>query len=269
MKKISVLIAFFMLTVPFAFSVPIENIIQPEYLTQLRGINQGRIIETQLRNPVPRLLPRNNDLQRHVTGIRNSFNPGMMVEALYLYNKPASYRTSATSWDIRQKTGIFNTMTAISTLAGIQYYSESRNSMRTFYESSVIIDGPQSRNPQNDPVFTQLPATLTLYARQNDSTFGDNVYRYDYINTNDAIFFTQENVTAMSYGIIPVVGRGNLRSVIAVFDCGDSILVYAVSMARVASLPGMGDRISSSLSNRAEAILIWFTDRLNNRLFVE
>jgi hypothetical protein len=112
-----------------------------------------------------------------------------------------------------------------------------------------------------------LPASLTLYVRQNDLTFGDNVYRYYFVVTQDAVIFTQENVTAMSYGMIPVIGRGNLRSVLAIIDCGDAVLIYAVSMARASSIPGMGGRINNSFTNRAEAILKWLTGRLDNELF--
>ena len=251
------------------FAVPVEDLIPNEIATQLRALEQGRIIETQLRNPSPRLIPQNSDLQQFVTQSRNSLNPNMMVEAVYLYTKPPAYRTSSVSWDEVQKTGIFNQLTAISTLTGIQYFSASRNAMRTFYESSAIIDNPQTRNPLPDPIFTQLPQSLTLYARQKDLTFGDNIYSYNYINTKDAIFFSQTNTTALTYGIIPAIGRGNLRSIIAVIDCGDSILVYAVSMAKASAVPGMGDRIGNSLTNRAQALLNWFTGRITNEIFTQ
>jgi hypothetical protein len=62
----------------------------------------------------------------------------------------------------------------------------------------------------------------------------------------------------MSYGIIPAVGKNKLRSIVAVCDAGDCLLVYAVSMAKAASVPGLNDRISASFTNRAEAILDWF-----------
>jgi hypothetical protein len=204
-----------------------------------------------------------------VTEIKEQLNPGVMVEVLCLYKKPDLFLTEHIDnnfWDDTQRTVIFNQLVAIGTLTGIQYYSASRNIMRTFYEYSGVIDGAQTRNSLPDPFFTQPPETLTLFARQKDLTFGDNVYRYDY-TAQDIIFFTQENVTALSIGFIPVIGRGNLRSIMAVIDCGDSLLIYAVSMARAASLPGMGDRISSSLTNRAEALLDWFIARLDNEVF--
>jgi hypothetical protein len=48
---------------------------------------------------------------------------------------------------------------------------------------------------------------------------------------------------------------------IAIIDTGDSLLIYAAAMAKAASLPGIGDRIGASFTNRAKAILQWFTGR--------
>ncbi|MCL2441195.1 MAG: hypothetical protein FWD14_05605 [Treponema sp.] len=249
-----------------AFAVPLETLVSADTAARLRASDE-LILETQLRNPSLRLLPQNAELRQFVNTASQSLNPGMMVEALYLYRKPAGFHTSASNWDEGQKLRIFNQLTAISTLAGIQYYSSSRGVMRTFYESSGVIDSATNRNPLPDPVFTQIPLMLSLHARQKDLTFGDNIYNYNYVNTRDALFFSQENVTALSYGIIPAIGRGNLRSIISIFDCGDSILVYAVSMARASTLPGMGDRISNSFGNRADAVLKWLSGRLNNEVF--
>jgi len=252
--------------IPNVFSLPLENLVSVTHIRQLRS--GGEIItETQLRNPSPRLMPANNELRQFINSIQTAFNPGIMVEALFLYEKPHKYQTSNISWDIHQKTGVFNQITALSTLTGIQYFSASRNTMRPFYESSAVIDGSSGRNPLPDPYFYQLPASLTLFARQKDLTFGENVYRYDYTVSQDLIIFVQENITALTYGIIPAINRGNLRSVIAIIDCGDSILIYAASMARAVSLPGIGDRISSSFSNRAAAILGWLINRLNSQIF--
>ena len=257
---------------PCVFSIPLEFLVSSSRADILRGRTHNEltgetIVEVQLRNPSPVLLPHDPEVFQFVTETRNKLNPNMMVEALYLYKKPEPFHTSAASWDEEQRTGIFNQILAISTLTGIQYFSASRNTMRTFYEFSGVIDGPQTRNPLPDPVFANLPETLSLYARQRDLTFGDNIYRYDFVNTGDAVFFVQENITALSYGIIPAIGRGSLRSVMAIIDCGDAILIYAVSMARAASLPGMGERISNSFNNRMNAVLKWFTGMLDNTLF--
>jgi len=250
----------------YAYSVPLENLVTPSQAAQLKSSGEF-IMEVQLRNPAPKLLPRNNELNQFVGAAVNGLKPAIMVETLYLYKKPENFHTSANAWGNDSKIKILNQVLALSSLTGTQYFSASRNAMRTFYEYSGVIDGQQTKNPLPDPVYRHLPDTVSLFARQKDLTFGDNIYSYNYVISGDVIFFTQENLTSMNYGIVPVIGKNNLRSVLAVIDCGDSILIYTVSMAKAFSVPGMADRISSSFSNRAEAVLKWFTGRLDKEIF--
>jgi hypothetical protein len=218
--------------------------------------------EVQLKNPSPRLLPAHGELRRLLAETMNSLEPNLLVETMYLYKKPAA-QGSAAAWSSAEQTGLFNQMAALSTLTGIQYYSASRKAMRTLYESSLVIDDPAGKRPLPDPVFSSPPASLTLHARQKDLTFGDTIYRFDYRTSPDAIIFLQENVTAMSVGIIPAIGRGRFRTVMAVIDAGDSLLIYGAAMAKAVTLPGMGERISASFTNRVEAILAWFTSHVD------
>jgi len=266
-KRLFISIFIFSFLIPCVFSVPLESLIPSAYADRLRSSGEI-LIETQLRNPTPNLLPQNSELRQLTANAMGALNPNMLVEALYLYKKPVAFHTDSGSWDGGQRTRVFNQMTALSTLTGIQYFSASRNAMRVFYEYSAVIDSPTTKKPLPDPVYAQPPASLTIYARQKDLTFGDNIYRYEYAAAGDAVFFTQENVTALNYGIIPAIGRGNLRSILAVIDCGDSILIYAVSMAKAASVPGMQSRVGNSFTNRAEAVLKWFTGRLDSELFL-
>jgi hypothetical protein len=248
------------IAVPCAFSTPLEDLVTPDNVLRLRSDN-SLIMEMQLKEPSLLLMPANNELRQYVSGVIDTLAPNMMVETLSLYKKPVHSYTDPVSWDEPQKTGIVNQLLALSTLAGIQYYSASRKSMRTFFEYARLIDGQNTKNPVPDPVYSVLPGRLTLYARQKDLTFGDNIYRYEYLVNRDVVFFVQENVTSLTVALFPAVGKGKLRTVIAVFDCGDALLIYVASMARVASIPGMGERIGNSFSNRAEAVLKWFSGR--------
>ena len=65
----------------------------------------------------------------------------------------------------------------------------------------------------------------------------------------------------MNAGIIPAIGKNKFRTVIAVIDAGDSLLIYAAAMAKTLPVPGMGDRIGASFSNRAAALIQWFSSR--------
>lgn len=232
----------------------LEDLTGPERAAELAA---GEIItEVQLKDPRPILIPRHPELRRMIDEIMKTLEPGLFVESLYRYEKPAG---TSGGWTDEERTLLYNEALALSSLAGIQYYSASRKTMRTFYEYSRVIDGADTKKALPDPVFSEVPRELRLYARQKDLTFGDNIYRYDYLTAEDSFIFVQQNLTVMAAGIIPAVGKNKLRSVVAVIDAGDSLLFYAASMAKTVSLPGMGDRIGNSFTNRAEAILKWFS----------
>ena len=176
------------------FPASLEDLTDSVQAAQLRR-GEGPIAEVQHKNPGLRLIPRHAELRSFVSDNMNALGPGILVETLYLYKKPAA----GNAWSAAERAGLYNQLLSLSTLAGIQYYSASRKAMRTFYESSVVIDGPDTKKPIPDPAYPAPPASLTLYARQKDLTFGDNIYRYDYRTTQDAIFFMQENLTSLNY----------------------------------------------------------------------
>jgi len=264
-RKLLLCKIFLFAVVPCVFSTPLDRLVTSGQASRLLS-SEDSIVETQSKNPSPKLLPFDVDLRNFVNTVIETLDPSIMVETLYLYKKPEHSHTSADSWDNAQKTGIFNQLLALSTLTGIEYYSASREEMRTFFEYSQVIDRPETKYPLPDPVYDSPPAEISLYARQVDLTFGDNVYRYDFMTTQNGIFFAQENLTSLALASIPVaripvVRSNNLRSVMAVFDCGDTILIYAVSMVKTLSVPNMGERIGNSFSNRADAIIKWFSGR--------
>jgi hypothetical protein len=242
------------------FSASLEELVGSGQAAALRTATEP-VTEVQTRNPSPRLLPRHGGLVRYINELQGDLGPNILVENLSLYPKP-TLRESA-GWTNDEQIGLLNQMLALSTLTGIQYYSASRGHMRVFYETSQVINNPVDKTPRPDPVYNTLPDFVTLYARQKDLTFGDNIYRYDYHTTADYILFMQENVTPMTTGIINAVGRNRFRMVTAIIDLGDSLLIYAAAMAKATSIPGIGDRVGASFTNRAKAILKWFAERAN------
>jgi hypothetical protein len=228
-------------------------------------ITEASITEVQYRDAAPVLAPRHAFIRSLIDGARTDLEPSIFVESLSRFAKPLGAAIGA--WTEAERNSLYNEALALSTLAGIEYFSASRNRMRTFYETSAVIDGPETTRPLADPNYRVPPAELLIYARQKDLTFGDNIYQYQYYVREDALVFVQENLTTMNYGPIPVVRKNRLRSVIAVLDAGDSLLVYVASMAKAASFPGMNERAGRSFSNRAEAILSWFFTRTSNLKF--
>jgi hypothetical protein len=245
-----------------AIAGPVSSLSLEEALGPARAVelaNQGTLTAVQTRKGQPLLIPEHAYTREIIHAAIADLDPGIIVESLFLYTKPAGASTE--SWTEAERTALYNEALALSSLAGIQYFSTSRNTMRTFYETSVIVDGPETKKPRPDPVFAVPPAELTLYARQKDLTFGENLYRYVYHARPDALIFIQENLSDMYNGIIRAVGRNRLRTTVAVLDAGDHLLIYTASLVKAAAIPGMKGRIGASFSTRAEAILGWFSGR--------
>jgi hypothetical protein len=248
---------FFLAAAVTGSSATLEELIGADRAAELTASNP--LTEVQHRNPLPRLLPRDDRLQRRIDQEIEAVDPSILVESLYRYEKPA--HASRETWTEAERSGLYNACLSISSLEGIEYFSFSRDRMRTFYETSTVIDNPDTKRPRPDPAYAAPPAELRIYARQKDLTFGDNIYQYTYYAYPHSFVFVQENISVINVGPIIVAGKNRLRSVVAVLDAGDSLLVYMASMAKAASFPGMKDRMGRSFSSRAEAILTWFAGR--------
>ena len=242
---------------PELSGLDLEDYISPEYAAALRAGEKP--VLAQFKDPRPELMPRNELLKGLVEGIQKNLDPSVMVEYLFMYPKPRNAEKGG--WSAGEEAELYNNVLALSTLEGIQYYSASREAIRTFYESSFVIDGPSGKKPLPDPSYPWPQAELTVYARQKDLTFGENTYQYDYYTALGTIVFIQRNLSSLTYGIIPAVGKNKLYSAVAVLDGGEQLLVYMASMSKTASVPGMKDRIGSSFANRAEAIFNWFSNQ--------
>jgi hypothetical protein len=211
----------------------------------------------------PALTPRYVSLSSLLRQTMEAVQPNVITESLYLYAKP-SFGGSASGgepWTDEERAALYNEILALSTLAGLEYYSHRRDRMRLLYETSHVVDRADTKRPLPDPAYHTPPAQLDLYARQKDTTFGDNVYRLTYEADESAFIIRQENVATITWAFVPVVGKKNLCSVIALLDAGPHLLLYAVSLAHVFLLPGVKDRMYTSINNRTAALLEWFSQR--------
>jgi len=244
---------------PEVSALSLEDLVGTEQSRALLG-GENPVL-AQFKDINPRLIPMNESLRAIIERSRRSLEPNVMVETLHIYRKPGQ---DAEQWSAEEEVKLFNGALSLSTLAGLQYYSATRRAMRTFYETSSVIDGPVTKKPLPDPVYSLPPVQLTIYARQKDLSFGDNIYQYDYFSSPGAMIFIQQNLTSLTYGIIPAVGKNRLNTVVAILDAEDFLLVYIGSMSKTASIPGMKERISNSFANRAEAVFHWFSDQADS-----
>jgi len=238
-------------------AIGLEGLVGNEVAQKL--VASGSVKRTDVRGTDLTMLPDSAFARDLVEAVKDGLKPNMTIEALYLLQKPAS--AASRSWTEPERRAIFNATRALGTLTGIQYYSASRKTMRTFYESSTVIDNPENKSPLPDPVLETIPDQALLYAKQKDLTFGENIYQYTYFSAANAIAFVQKNESSMNYGLVPLLGKGKLRSVVVILDTEDALVVYAVSMVRSFTIPGIEGKIRSSFSNRADAVYSWFSQR--------
>lgn len=240
-----------------AGAASMEDLVGPSLAQKLNQEGFVRAMETD--KSAPTLMPQTVWTRELFKTFTQDLDPNIIVETLYLYKKPAT--ANPQGWTEAERSALYNALMALSSLKGIEYFSASHNKMRVFYESSVVIDAPTTKKPLADPVVEVPPEKKVLYAEQRDSTFGTNVYRYDFYSQPDAFALVQENLTTLSFGILPLIGKSKLRSVVMVFDTGNSMVIYGVSVMNAVLLPGFQGKILDSFSNRTNAIYQWFKTR--------
>ncbi len=179
--------------------------------------------------------------------------PGLRVEAVFVLARPQA------SDPARERASLLRQITSISTLEGIQYWSASRKRWRTFFAESYRVDSLENRIRLPDLRPDGQQPGFAFLAFQRDLSFGSNVYSYEYDFREDgSIMVTQTNLTPMSYGLIPMLGAGSLRTRILVIPADEGIVFYVASAATVARIPILSGRLEDSFSNRAAAFFSWF-----------
>jgi hypothetical protein len=155
--------------------------------------------------------------------------------------------------------GIYNTLLRISSLKGILYYSVTRAKWRELFIEAYRIEGPDKKNKLPDLVVADPPPPANrIFTFQNDSSFGENVYRIDYQLDSGCILMRMENVTKIWYGIFPLVDPGNLSYIILVYPAGEYLLFYSVVCAAGANPFGLLESRTESCFNPIKALDDWF-----------
>jgi hypothetical protein len=188
--------------------------------------------------------------------------PSVLVEAVFSHPRARLAGVAAKAAELASMYGILR---SLGSLQGIEYYSASHKAMRTLYAESWIVDGPETKARLPDPAPPApgaLPAAETLFAFQRDLSFGANTYRYDYSAFPSAVLVKSNNLTRMSFGLVPLLAPNALATRLLVIQTDDAILFYAVSGA---SAPGIfKGKLEESFSNRAEALFRWFSAKFSS-----
>jgi len=224
--------------------------IAPEVLRQLQG-------GSELRRSVgpgspPRLLPEIG-LRDRVLQETASLGPSIGAEVLILCPGSADALDSGTSL-----LKIYNLLRSVSRMKGIEYYSLSRKRMRTLFVESYVVDDPVSLNRLADPLVEEIYPSDCIYILQKDLTFGQNIYRSEYLHEQGILALRNQNLTPMRYLGMTLVPPMQSLTWLVLIPFEGNLLFYGLSCARTASLFGLEKKTEDAFYNRLKAIYGWF-----------
>lgn len=179
--------------------------------------------------------------------------PPFFSETLYLYKKKNISSNTPTTG----RRTISQILRSVSSLEGLEYFSTSRQKMRTLYEKSYTVNNDRDRQRIADPLDGDGDG-LVLTAIHKDLTFGEYAYTYAYKTDPSGAAFFSRNIDALKYSFIKLIDSGNLRVSLVVHDLQDHLLIYAITRASFPAIPGIDGKINASFSTRAEAMYNWF-----------
>jgi hypothetical protein len=251
------MIVLFLLSLPMGFAEnPLHGFVPPGLFDRLA--EEGELRNSLHRNSPPKLIP-DVPARREIEQKIEALGMSVGTEVLIVYKKESVDFDSPDS-----RVQIYNILRSMSTMTGIQYYSASRERMRTLFTQSYVVDGPEAQNRLPDPVVDEIPSFSKLYAFQEDLTFGENLYVTEFRYSGDYFLVDSRNLTTMHYFFLPMVKPGNSLTMILLIPSGQEILFYGAVGAHTMRLFGLERSREDSFYNRMKAIYGWFTERVES-----
>lgn len=179
--------------------------------------------------------------------------PVFVAESLFLIAKPAGSDLEGFDTEL-----ISQIMRSVSSMEGIEYYSNSEKKMKTLYSQSYTVDNLKDKNRIADKVEGSAD-NLSIYAFQEDTSFGDNYYQIDYRQRENEVSMVIRLVEPLKYGLITAVKANNLVFNIDVLDKGDYLVMYIGAKVRFPAISFLENKLNKSFGSRITALHDWFT----------
>lgn len=178
--------------------------------------------------------------------------PVFVAESLFLIEKPEGFDTRKLDTDL-----ISRIMRSISSMEGIEYYSNSEKRMKTLYSQSYTIDNPDDGNRIPDQLDGSAD-NLSVYAFQEDGSFGKNYYRIDYRQRENEVSMVIRLEDSLKYGFITAVKPNNLVFNIDVLDKGEYLVMYIGAKVKFPAISMLENKLNKSFGSRITALHDWF-----------
>lgn len=202
-------------------------------------------------------IPYKNTILQELAGLE----PTMSVEVITLHETGLGNLQSESAL-----LSLYNTLRSISTMEGIEYFSASRNRMRTLFRESYVIASPENKQKLPDPLTDHIPAYSKIYIYQHDLTFGKNINSVEYFAYHDHLIMKIRNLNPMRYFFIPMVQAGDIINYFIFIPQEKDLLIYGLSSVHSLSFFGLEKRKEASFYNRIKAISSWLLATLPRTL---
>jgi hypothetical protein len=231
------------------------SLLPPQLLAQLD--REGELRSSLRGDDPPELIPE-VPVKKEIQAIIRDMEFTVGTEVLSVY------RHAGADFDTGEsRLAIYNILRSVSTMKGIEYYSASRERMRTLFAESYVVSGPEGEERLPDPVAEEIPPYSKLHVLQKDLTFGENIYTTEFHYSGDTFLLTSTNLTTMTYFFLPMVKPENSVTLILLIPDGEEILFYGAVGAHTMRFLGLARSREDSFYNRLKAIYGWFTQRIN------
>lgn len=199
-----------------------------------------------------------------------------VLSALMPYNENAkkgnSFAVSSVSFISTScdDVALYNALISVSTQKGITYISRREGyKPKVLFTQSYCIAGEWHGGKAvrtDDIVVSVVPSEQTIWAYQEDSSFGENVYRYDLSALGGVLFAHITNETPMKYHGFTCLKANELSMYVSITPCDGGVLVNTAAIitghkSTVKVLFATVD-LASSFSRRTRALHDWYKDIL-------
>lgn len=190
----------------------------------------------------------NTEFSNEIVNILEEESPVLVVEALFHVEVDNDL----------SRIDELNTITKISNLKGVEYYSETEKRYKVFVKDAYTMDS--KGKPTEDIKFSNLDDSPRINLLMKDSRFGKLNYQIDYFNTQDSYGMIMENRTKISYLLVPLVKPGEAKLVYQIIPTEMGYQFYGITMVKTDTPSFLDERLSKSLYNRMVAVIDWFVD---------
>jgi hypothetical protein len=242
------------LVVPARAADPLARYLPPSTLQALRAgaISTVRLSSEGVLTLVPAVASR-DALAQEIHGLR----PTVGVEVLQILPRVIDQVDAAGGL-----LSLYNSAHAVSTMKGIRYFSVTRGREQILFIQSYAISAPSHPAQIPDPVFTAIPRENDLFTFQEDNSFGKNTYREHFAFRDDHLVVKMENLSTISFMLVPIITPRNLVSQVILVPAGKDLLFYGVAYLRTGMPIGNHHAKEESLKNRLIAMASWLRSRL-------